>query len=211
MRRNKNVLDRVERAEKARRAGQFSYSKWELAPSHDLVQEIKAQLESTETRSKVQGLVGSKPLAGVMADIFVTQYTTGNFLTEHNDAFSGTWAIVLSLASGPEWEQGHGGELEFRCKAQPGDDFRGADPNMCRTLAPKFKSAVLFRTNNPAIGPPHSVLPVSAAAGVAGFKRFGVTAWWTEVDEVLSEEFIRENKKMRGKLVLNEKDVDLLE
>ena len=199
-----NIVNRSMQSERMRQAGRFAYSKWELAPEHALVQEIQAHLASKETRAKVQSLVGSKDLNSGMVDIFVTQYAPSNFLTEHTDAYSGTWAIVLSLAtSNPEteWQPGYGGELAFRCHADLGSDFRGADPKVCRKLAPRFNSAVLFRTNNPAIGPPHQVLPVTNAAGEAGFRRFGLTAWYTEADEVVSKEFERENLKMRGKLL----------
>lgn len=201
---NDNIVNRSILAERSRQAGQFSYSKWELAPEHDLVQEIKAYLASKEIREKVQALVGSKELNGALSDIFVTQFAPSNFLTQHNDGYSGTWAIVLSLAtSSPKWQQGYGGELAFKCHAELGTDLRGANQDTCRKLGPKFNSVVLFRTNNPAIGPPHQVLPVASAAGEAGFRRFGVTAWYTEVDEVMSEEFVRENRKMRGKLLNN--------
>ena len=38
-----------------------------------------------------------RKLVPKLQDIFVTLYSEGDFLTEHNDFYSGTWAVVLSL------------------------------------------------------------------------------------------------------------------
>jgi len=212
----------------------FSYAKWELHPSHDLVKEMESHFSSRETRSKVEKILGmhqnkdqdhhpNVQLAGELSDLFVTLYSTGDFLSPHDDGTSGTWAFVVSLMDSPDtddsestgyldggggggvWKKEYGGALQFQCETE---DPRVNPRNIpwCEKLYPRFNSAVFIQTRvvdaasgYKVPGPMHQVLPVKYPAELEGFFRFGLTGWYTDVEDVMSENSKRERDKMRAR------------
>jgi Rps23 Pro-64 3,4-dihydroxylase Tpa1-like proline 4-hydroxylase len=207
-----NIDSRNTTAQQMRNADLFSYSKWELDPSHSLVKEMEDAFKSQEMRTRFAKHIIKDPtvnLAPELSDLFVTLYSTGDFLSPHNDGMAGKWAFVVSLMDGPddtEWQgDDFGGTLRFEC---PFTDVKyqqppSADNNAnkwCETLAPSFNTAIVFQsmTLNGA-GPMHEVLPVKSRAEVEGFRRFGITGWYMDVTDDMPESVKAERDKMRAK------------
>lgn len=201
----------------------FSYAKWELHPSHPLVQEMEHAF-STEIKDTVQQFLRLNhphvELAPHLSDLFVTLYSTGDFLSSHNDFESGTWAFVVSLMDGPTNNDNHneggggagaaaapvwdatefGGGLRFECPKEPQILPPTRDEDWCKVLYPAFNSAILFQTRVPSgSGPFHEVLPVHWKAQDQGFYRFGLTGWYMDVADELSDEDRIERDKMRAR------------
>jgi len=94
------------------------------------------------------------------ADAQATRYTSGDFLTRHDDDAAGkgrALAYVLSLT--PDWLPEWGGLLLFN----------GPEGGIVDTFVPRFNTLSLF-----AVGQPHSVSYVAPYAGAA---RISVTGW----------------------------------
>ena len=128
-----NVEPRRSLAHRMSRAGYFAYSKWELDASHSVVRRLIDHFEEPTTAERVASAVNASALAPGLSDLFVTHYAAGDFLSMHNDGFSGTWAVVVSLSSGPEWQPGFGGELCFQCaRAAIADLMRKIGRASCR-------------------------------------------------------------------------------
>lgn len=203
--------------------GLFSYAKWELHPSHPLVQEIEHAF-STEIKDTVEQFLRlnhpNVKLAPHLSDLFVTFYSTGDFLSSHNDFESGTWAFVVSLMDGPTtnddpnnnnaggggpaaavWDATEfGGGLRFECPKAPLHLPPTRDDEWCHVLYPSFNSAILFQTRVPSgSGPFHEVLPVNWKAQEQGFYRFGLTGWYMDVADELSDVDRVERDKMRAR------------
>ena len=211
----------------------FSYAKWELHPSHDLVKDMESYFSSRETRSKVEKILGmhqdedddhhpNVQLAGELSDLFVTLYSTGDFLSPHDDGAAGTWAFVVSLMNSPDtddseingggdveggvWKEEYGGALQFQCETEDPRVDLGNIP-WCEKLYPRFNSAVFIQTmvvvddesGYKVPGPMHQVLPVKYPAELEGFFRFGLTGWYTDVGDLMSENRKRERDKMRAR------------
>ena len=181
---NHNVSLRQAAAEQMRKSGAFSYSKWELDQTHPIAAEMRRYFESDSTRKRIAAAVGASPLTKVLTDLFVTRYGAGDFLSAHNDGVSGSWAFVISL-SNPElaWHTDFGGLLRFHC-----DGDAATAPLLqwwCVDLPPKFNSAAFFRTtpSGPRSGPVHTVEEVQPSADSAGWHRFGITGWYSEVSD----------------------------
>ena len=94
-------------------------------------------------------------LAPALSDLFVTQYSVGDFLTPHNDGAGGSWAFVVSLMDGPgkeEWNaDDFGGTLRFECPHNHNVKYRQQNGmqqpyQWCESLSPSFNSLLLFRT-----------------------------------------------------------------
>ena len=75
---------------------------------------MRRYFEDPAVARRVGSAVAARSLAPGLTDLFVTHYAEGDFLSAHNDGFSGSWAFVVSLASGPEWQPDFGGELCFQ-------------------------------------------------------------------------------------------------
>lgn len=191
----------------------FAYSKWELDHGHALTKEMQRYFESEGTMKRIGEAVGAD-FQGRLSDFFVTNYASGDFLTRHDDGFSGSWAFVLSMARG-EWrpegrggEPGQGGDLLFECPFDPsallpGERHPSATPDRpraptgawwCERLSPCFNTAVFFRTRP--VGPYHEVLPVTEEGGG---RRFGATGWYMEVGDDMDKGEAAELQKMRAK------------
>jgi hypothetical protein len=135
-------------------------------------------MESQATRDQVARILHLGPdtkLHEKAIEIFVTQYSKGDFLSSHNDAIGNdrlpTFAFVISLTAGPTWTKGFGGELEF-LTAREGEPAQWGN-----AFAPKFNRAMFFRTSNPP-GPSHRVTTVTQRATEANWLRFGFTGWY---------------------------------
>lgn len=194
-------------AQQMKQANQFSYAKWELDPHHELVQEMEQTFLSKEIRDKVTEILSQMTnenenvdlAAQELSDLFVTLYSTGDFLSTHNDGVSGTFAFVVSLMdAGPsnhQWQDDFGGALAFQCEGAPSEGW-------CEVLNPTFNTAIFFQTmsnNGGSVGPHHQVLPVTYRAELEGFRRFGLTGWYMDRKNVMSDNARAERDKMRGK------------
>jgi len=132
-----------------------------------------------------------------LSDLFVTLYSTGDFLSMHNDGISGTFAFVISLMDAPKalitdhWKDHFGGGLRFQCQTQ----------GWCEELKPSFNTAILFQTRDGhgGSGPMHEVLPVSYHADIEGFRRFGVTGWYMDRKDIMPDDVRAERDQMRAK------------
>ena len=185
-------------------AGYFAYSKWELDASHAVVRGLLEYFEEPLTAERVAASVNANALAPGLSDLFVTHYAAGDFLSMHNDGFSGTWAVVVSLSSGPEWQPGFGGELCFQCARAAVSDL-AHKRSWCQCVPPRFNTALIFKTRvgretGEGGGPYHKVMPVTELAATAGWKRFGITGWYNEMADEWSEQEKLENARMRGKV-----------
>ena len=189
--------------------GQFSYSKWELHPNHRLVKEMEEAF-STGIKNTVTDLLKANhtniELSSHLSDLFVTLYSTGNFLSPHDDGVSGSWAFVVSLMDGPpgqEWNPADfGGGLQFECPLSAATVRTSfATIEWCETVYPTFNSAVIFQTRVPGgdTGPMHQVLPVNAKAESEGFYRFGLTGWYMDASDEMDEEAERQRDMMRAR------------
>jgi hypothetical protein len=200
---NHDIAGRRATAHELRRRGMFAYSKWELLPDDNLTVEIQNALDSSAIRARVEALVGATDVQGV-SDVFVTRYTTGDFLSSHNDGFSGTWAFIVGLTDGPTWRPAFGGDLRFLCPGIKPDveSFHGrrtaaaADGVWCSHVAPAWNTAVLFRTRPK--GPMHEVAPLHDTADAEGFGRYAVTGWYNEAQDIFSADSQLERERMRG-------------
>eukprot|EP00040_Diaphanoeca_grandis_P000892 m.16775 g.16775 ORF g.16775 m.16775 type:complete len:305 (-) comp11198_c0_seq1:303-1217(-) len=180
---NFNIQKRKELAVAIADENRFSYSKWELPPDYDIVQRIRDHMVKPSTVERVNKIFGVNGRVNAsISDLFVTQYSGGDFLSPHDDSFAGTYAFVVSLTRGPEWKPGYGGELEFFC-------FKNRV--WCQRFPPKFNTALFFKTRDPN-GPPHRVLKVGQSAVADGWHRFGFTGWFEdsvlEMDEIAKQQ-----------------------
>ena len=200
-------------------ANQFAYSKWELERNHTVFTQTKRHFERGATRKAVRSLVAkltagsghAEPaLSKKLADLFVTWYRAGDFLSPHQDFYSGTVAFVLNLARGARgeaWKPEYGGSLAFVCEEE------GKQAAWCNQIQPTFNTLVLFRTRSLAPtgggsvqeyqqhqqGPMHSVAPVLDAVETDSFYRFALTGWFEEESIVLSEHDKAERAKTRSR------------
>lgn len=170
--------------------GQFAYAKWELlACQHPIVQETIDFLLSNATRTRVARLLGlptAHRLDG-LTSFFYSLFGAGDFLATHADAYSGTYAVVASLAVG-EWQPDFGGELLLY----------SSSTKTWQSFPPKFNTMTLFKTRNgpKQTGPDHRVTPVTKHAEEAGFFRFGFTAWYKDVEDAFDDFSQLELKRM---------------
>ncbi|CAB9510240.1 expressed unknown protein [Seminavis robusta] len=197
-------------AHQMRQRHMFAYAKWELPPAHVLVQEMEDYMRSNTTRQTVARLLADKhpqlDLQPQLADLFVTYYNQGDFLTTHNDNVCGTWAFVVSLTQepdeGPSWNNDMGGTLRFQCPHTTRSRYHHpSSPNYwCESLVPKFNTALLFNTRLPGgvMGPNHEVLPVHVPPS-SGYFRFGLTGWYMDAQDVMDETAKAELNKMRSR------------
>lgn len=199
-----NILSRNATAQTLKKMGYFSYSKFELDPSHPLVKEIENTFSRDVIMNTVKRIISTHQehelvLSSKLSDLFVTHYTTGDFLSAHNDGVSGTWAFVVSLMESPGgekdqgWEEDFGGQLRFSCP----DGGPTSDSGWCEMIRPEFNSALVFRTRP--VGPMHEVLPVTWRAAAQGFRRFGITGWYMEESDQMSSAAKAERDKMRAR------------
>jgi Rps23 Pro-64 3,4-dihydroxylase Tpa1-like proline 4-hydroxylase len=209
-----NIDSRNATAQQMRNADLFSYSKWELDPSHSLVKEMEDAFKSQEMRTRFAKHILKDPtvnLSPELSDLFVTLYSTGDFLSPHNDGMAGKWAFVVSLMDGPddkEWQGDEfGGTLRFECPfthakyQQPLPAGKNVPTRQwCETLTPSFNTAIVFQSMTlTGAGPMHEVLPVKSRAEIEGFRRFGITGWYMDVTDVMPESIRAERDKMRAK------------
>mmetsp|Transcript_889 Transcript_889/g.1847 ORF Transcript_889/g.1847 Transcript_889/m.1847 type:complete len:405 (+) Transcript_889:141-1355(+) len=204
------LRERNETAWQMWEAGAFAYAKWELDLDHYLSREIQSTFETKEMTNRVDNVVGDEggdtAFEADLSDFFVTNYATGDFLTAHDDAFQGSWAFVISLAQLPdldadtesngevdaEWDgEKLGGVLRFECPfdrsdlPSPAHRHPPGPIRWCETVAPSFNSAVFFRTRPQ--GPRHEVTPVTWEAREKSFGRYGITGWYMEVGDRMSD------------------------
>lgn len=199
----RNIMARIMES-----AGFFTYTKWELRPNHALVQEMEEAF-SKDIRDTVSNIL--KPtypnieLTSELSDLFVTLYSTGDFLSPHDDGTSGSWAFVISLMDGPpglDWNaKDFGGGLRFECPYDP--QLAGSTrfpTDWCETIYPTFNSAVIFPSRlNGEAGPIHQVLPVTPKAEAEGFYRFGLTGWYMDATDVMDEHTRKQRDLMRAR------------
>jgi Rps23 Pro-64 3,4-dihydroxylase Tpa1-like proline 4-hydroxylase len=195
---------------------QFAYSKWELLPSHELVQEMERTFLSKEMIERVQSILGAQANIQTeqLSDLFVTYYGTSDFLNTHNDGVAGTYAFVVSLMDGPRdpttnatlpWKPEFGGQTRYESpyevrearQRQIAQQVRSYKYEWAESIFPAFNTALLFRTRP--VGPQHDVFPVSYEAEAAGFYRFGLTGWYLGRDDVMDDMARAERDKMRGR------------
>ena len=187
-------------------ANQFSYAKWELHPSNPLVAEMENFMASEYTRKRIQNIIrerqSSVKFSSDLSDFFVTLFSTGDFLSPHDDGNSGTFAFVLSLMEGEgDWLSEYGGELRFQCEETIQRGFSG----WCETLKPSFNSLILIETRVQGEsgmnirGPLHEVISVNKAAQDDGFYRYGFTGWYNDESDIMSESERMERDKMRAR------------
>jgi len=166
------------------KSGAFSYSKWELIPSHSVYKATEALMAHSAVRKVLQTLTGE--VLTEIPDFFVTNYAHGDFLSIHNDGNSGSMAWVINLSQ--DWRAQHGGQLQFFCGQDQGPAF-----------VPVFNSLVMFRTRPPRNSRfrgdlPHMVMPVKRQ----GVPRLAVTGWYMTGDDHFSEAEREQNKLMKG-------------
>lgn len=219
----KKIHERKNIANEMYESDLFSYAKWELHASHPLVKEAENYMSSEATRERVQNIIRDQQqqqppshrnkvnLSSELSDLFVTYYGTGDFLSPHDDGHSGSYAFVISLMDGGgEWNaEKFGGELRFQCeeeeqkKNSPHQSFSG----WCKSIKPSFNSLILIQTrvidgttgNNMIPGPLHEVLSVNEAAELDGFYRFGITGWYQNDVDMMSDRDRLERDKMRAR------------
>jgi len=199
------------------RHNQFAYSKWELLPSHALVQEMERVFCSPQMMERVQSVIHNDTLTqfqSALSDLFVTYYGTGDFLNTHDDGVAGTWAFVVSLMDGPvdpttnmtkPWQEDFGGQTRYECPYDESEFrqmyYKQMQPTYeyewCKSIFPSFNTALLFRTRP--VGPQHDVFPVSYKAQEERFFRFGLTGWYMGVDDAMDDYDSAERDKMRGR------------
>jgi Rps23 Pro-64 3,4-dihydroxylase Tpa1-like proline 4-hydroxylase len=142
-------------------------------------------------------------LSPVLSDLFVTLFSTGDFLSPHNDYMSGSWAFVVSLMEAPqdgaEWRDEFGGVLRFRCPHAKGTRPSRYSKRFCEQVRPAFNTALIWRTIP--TGPEHQVPHVSWKAEGEGFRRFGFTGWYMDQDSAMlrDKNFVEERNKMRAR------------
>lgn len=136
-------------------------------PVFDLVQDgraaapwrdLAAFLNGEEFLGLMRDLTGEQRIA--MADMQLTRYRPGHFLTEHDDHAEGKnryYAYVLNLT--PGWRIDWGGLLAFH----------GVDGNVSEAFTPRFNTLNLLR-----VPTPHSVTQVALSAGG---DRISITGW----------------------------------
>lgn len=136
-------------------------------PVFDLVQDghvdarwrdLAAFLNGDDFLALMRDLTGEERIA--LADMQVTRYRAGHFLTEHDDHAEGKnryFAYVLNLT--PGWRIDWGGLLAFH----------GDDGNVAEAFTPRFNTLNLLR-----VPTPHSVTQVALSAGG---DRISVTGW----------------------------------
>jgi len=136
-------------------------------PVFDLVQDGRADARWRDLAAFLNGedfldlmrdLTGEQRIA--MADMQVTRYRPGHFLTEHDDYAEGKnryYAYVLNLT--PGWRVDWGGLLAFH----------GEDGNVSEAFTPRFNTLNLLR-----VPTPHSVTQVALSAGG---DRISITGW----------------------------------
>ena len=203
---------------------EFAYSKWELQRNHSVFRAAARHFKKKATRRTIRSLTAhlgatsrggkAKSLALVkVADMFVTQYRAGDFLSAHQDFYSGSVAFVLSLSKGPggstneTWKSEYGGSLSFLCEEE------GLQPKWCNEIEPQFNTLVLFRTRTLdartkeiTSGPLHAVSRVGDAVRDAGFNRFAVTGWFEEKEtseartRKMNPQIDAEARKSRGEV-----------
>jgi Rps23 Pro-64 3,4-dihydroxylase Tpa1-like proline 4-hydroxylase len=183
-------------------SGQFAYGKWELNPADDVIFQIREYMLRNETIYFIAELLGLNPEVEKintqeLSDLFVTHYSPGDFLSSHNDFYSGVFAFVVSLTAGLEgddsWsKEKYGGELALFC-----DDSPAAIPfpHVCHNIAPVFNQLVLFRTRP---GPFHSVEPVEEEGYRMGFRRLAFTGWYMEQTVTFTDQELKQRDDMRG-------------
>jgi Rps23 Pro-64 3,4-dihydroxylase Tpa1-like proline 4-hydroxylase len=68
-------------------------------------------------------------------------------------------------------------------------------------IKPTFNTAIFFetRSRDGGMGPLHEVLPVAYRAELEGFRRFGLTGWYMDRKDVMSDNVRAERDKMRAK------------
>jgi Rps23 Pro-64 3,4-dihydroxylase Tpa1-like proline 4-hydroxylase len=139
-----------------------------------------------------------------LSDLLVTLYSTGDFLSPHDDANVGTWAFVISLMDGSgtsqKWEADFGGGLFFECPTETlltNNDVQVIQ--WCEVLYPSFNTAVFFRSRSTPRGPLHQVSPVRWKAQEQGFKRFAITGWYMDAADRISESFKLDREKIRAR------------
>jgi hypothetical protein len=147
-------------------AEEFQYL-YDNYPVFDLVQDGHAEapwrdlavfLNGEDFLGLMRDLTGEERIA--MADMQVTRYRVGHFLTEHDDHAEGKnryFAYVLNLT--PGWRIDWGGLLAFH----------GEDGNVSEAFTPRFNTLNLLR-----VPAPHSVTQVALSA--AG-DRISITGW----------------------------------
>jgi Rps23 Pro-64 3,4-dihydroxylase Tpa1-like proline 4-hydroxylase len=200
----RNIMARIMES-----AGFFSYTKWELPPNHALVKEMEEAF-SKDIRETVRSIL--KPdysnieLNPELSDLFATLYSTGDFLSSHDDGTSGSWAFVVSLMDGPpglDWNpKDFGGGLQFECPHDPQTAATSErfPVQWCENVYPTFNSAVIFPSRlNGEAGPIHQVLPVTAKAEAEGFYRFGLTGWYMDATDVMDEFSKQQRDMMRAR------------
>ncbi|WP_240387210.1 2OG-Fe(II) oxygenase [Brevundimonas naejangsanensis] len=136
-------------------------------PVFDLVQDghadapwrdLAAFLNGEEFLGLMRDLTGEDRIA--LADMQVTRFRAGHFLTEHDDHAEGKnryFAYVLNLT--PSWRIDWGGLLAFH----------GDDGNVAEAFTPRFNTLNLLR-----VPAPHSVTQVALSAGG---DRISITGW----------------------------------
>ena len=142
------------------------------------MRDILKHMEKKTTRDQVAEILrmpADKQLRDKTIEVFVTQYSSGDFLSIHDDAIGSddmpTYAFVVSLTQGPTWQPEFGGELQFLI-AKKGQ----RKPSWDAGFGPQFNRAMFFKTSDPA-GPFHRVSAVTQQAEDAGWLRFGFTGW----------------------------------
>lgn len=186
-----NVEARREMANAMNQRRSFSYTKWELPLSHPLLKEINAYMLRPEVRRQVAkslGILEDNIASDHLSDLFVTNYAAGDFLSDHSDGVSGTYAFVASLATGGPWPEAFGGALQM---------FDRQQRRYWPQYHPTFNSLVLFATRKPP-GPLHRVQRVTEHADQADAHRFGFTGWYADPTDVWSAQERAELDKVRG-------------
>merc|ERR1712166_286511 len=156
----------------------FAYSKWELRRNASVFKRLRGYMESAQS-AVAQELKVS--LVGI-SDMFVSCFDDGDFLSFHQDGYSGSIAFVMTLAK--TWTHNDGGLLQM-CQGQAG----------CTDFVPRFNRLLLFRTRG---GPviPHQVTQVTLKTSETK-KRFGLTGWYMDSNDLKDKTFMAEFKKMQ--------------
>ena len=139
----------------------FFYGRYEVTINEKdvLLKELYDYLNNENTLQLISKITGVKALRS--ANVQLTRYVSGNFLTRHNDVLpSKQRAIAFVFGFTPEWHPDWGGLLHFYKK----------NGQLTDTFVPKNNVLSLFDVHLP-----HSV---SYVAPFASATRYSITGWF---------------------------------
>jgi len=162
----KRTSDNIKEAHKAFENNEFSYhfkrSMMNISAEYTLIERtIRILFQSEGMMNWVRSITGIN--ITTMKQLFLSKYSSGNYLAPHSDIGNGSIAFTLQLSV--DWLPQYGGLLHFLS-----EDRR----NIIKTITPIMNSLVLFYVP-PGKGIPHFVSQVSNQCKKS---RYTITGWY---------------------------------